>query len=116
MEKGQAEIAWREVMKLAFQVLETLAGRRLPIHPTLPVSGSNTHPTEEVVAFLHQWAAVLDGAVALGTDDQPPHPGRSLPIIGGVPTTQKADPSLMGYPDLTGDDGAAPVPQNGEST
>lgn len=65
MNKGQAEIAWRESMVLGRSILETLAGKYLPTHITLRSAGSGPAPAIKAAKFLREWAAALDGVVTI---------------------------------------------------
>ncbi len=83
MNKGQAEIAWREMMPIGRSIMETLAGKQLPAHITLRSEQGGDAPCQKVAAFLREWATALDGAAA----------EVSLPITGiiGKQTVRKGE-------------------------
>ncbi len=74
MDKRQAEIAWHGVMAVAGPLLNVLNGERLPSQINFKELGTKD-PIHKVIAFLHEWAAILDGAVDFGI---------SLPIEGEI--------------------------------
>ena len=77
MDRGQAEIAWRETMNKSRSVLQLLAGEDLPTYISIP-SEDWPEPRCRVAAFLREWASALDGAAA----------GTSVPITGTIGNTK----------------------------
>ncbi len=75
MDKGQAGIAWREMMIVGRPLLQLLTGEDLPTYVEIP-SESWPDPTTRVAAFLREWAAALDGTG-----------GVSLPVTGTIGET-----------------------------